>query len=132
MHTQTRPARRLRALSATVAAIIGLTAAVAGTVPTAATAASGPSTSVTGGTLDWGFKQSFRNYVPAAGQSVSGGASRNADGTFRFTASGGSHDTATRKLTVTGSGAAVFDYRAHTFVICCATRRSSSRRPPAP
>lgn len=117
MHTQTRPARRLRALSATVAAIIGLTAAVAGTVPTAATAASGPSTSVTGGTLDWGFKQSFRNYVPAAGQSVSGGASKNADGTFRFAASGGSYDPATRKLTVTGSGAAVFDYRAHTFVI---------------
>ncbi len=120
MHTQTRPARRLRALSATVAAIIGLTAAVAGTVPTAATAAtaaSGPSTSVTGGTLDWGFKQSFRNYVPAAGQSVSGGASKNADGTFRFAASGGSYDPGTRMLTVTGSGAAVFDYRAHTFVI---------------
>ncbi|ROP74901.1 HtaA domain-containing protein [Curtobacterium sp. PhB115] len=117
MHTQTRPARRLRALSATVTAIIGLTAAVAGTVPTAAAAASAPSTSVTGGTLDWGFKQSFRNYVPAAGQSVSGGASKNADGTFRFTASGGSYDPGTRKLTVTGSGAAVFDYRAHTFVI---------------
>ncbi|MBF4606229.1 HtaA domain-containing protein [Curtobacterium sp. VKM Ac-1393] len=118
MHTQTRPARRLRALSATVAAVIGLTAAVVGTAPTATAAdAAGPAATVSGGTLDWGFKQSFRNYVPAAGQSVSGGASKNADGTFRFTASGGSYDPGTRKLTVAGSGAMVFDYRAHTFVI---------------
>ncbi len=53
--------------------------------------------SVTGGFLNWGFKESFRAYITgpiAQGAiSVSGGATRNSDGTFRFPAASGSHDS---------------------------------------
>jgi len=115
MHTQTRPPLRLRVLGVTVAAIIGLTSAIAGTVP--AVAAGSSVSIVSGGTLDWGFKKSFRNYVPAAGQSATDGATKQSDGTFRFTAADGAYDASSRKLTVNGSGKVVFDYRAHTFVI---------------
>jgi hypothetical protein len=115
MHTQTRPPLHLRVLGVTVAAIIGLTSAIVGTVP--AVAAGSGASIVSGGTLDWGFKKSFRNYVPAAGQSASDGATKQSDGTFRFTAADGTYDASTRKLTVNGSGKVVFDYRAHTFVI---------------
>jgi hypothetical protein len=115
MHTQTRPPLHLRVLGVTVAAIIGLTSAIVGTVP--AVAAGSGASIVSGGTLDWGFKKSFRNYVPAAGQSATDGATKQSDGTFRFTAADGTYDASTRKLTVNGSGKVVFDYRAHTFVI---------------
>ncbi len=42
-------------------------------------------------TLDWGVKQSFRNYVEAAGGVIeaSGGAERTADGGFTFAAAPG-------------------------------------------
>jgi hypothetical protein len=36
---------------------------------------------VSGGSLDWGFKESFRSYVPKSGQSAAGGAVKKADGT---------------------------------------------------
>ncbi|WP_259362903.1 HtaA domain-containing protein [Curtobacterium sp. ME12] len=107
----------IRALGLAVAALIGLTSAVAGAAGTAV-AADSTSTSVTGGTVDWGFKQSFRNYVSGGGSiTTGGGATKSSDGTFRFQATSGSYDTATKELTATGAGSVEFDYRAHTFVI---------------
>ena len=72
---------------------------------------------VTGGTITWGFKESFRNYVPAAGQSAIDGATQLPSGLFEFPASGGTYDPDTKELTIQGSGAAVFNYQAHIFVI---------------
>jgi hypothetical protein len=60
-----------------------------------------PSQSVTfgSGTLDWGVRESFRNYIvgPIAHGSVavSGAATQNLDGTFRFEVLGGEYDAAT-------------------------------------
>jgi len=52
---------------------------------------------VEGGHLDWGVKASFRSYITgpiAAGSiSVTGGATTNADGTFRFPVASGTHDS---------------------------------------
>lgn len=120
MHTVTsRGTTRapIRALGLAVAALIGLTSAVAGAAGTAV-AADPTSTSVTSGTIDWGFKQSFRTYVSGGGSiTTGGGATKNSDGTFRFRATSGTYDTATKELTATGSGNIEFNYRAHTFVI---------------
>src|SRR5262249_44731315 len=68
---------------------------------------------VQGGALDWGIKASFRSYItgPIAhgAMSATGGASQNADGTFRFPVSGGgSYDSATGALTLSFSGGVHF------------------------
>lgn len=65
---------------------------------------------VLGGFLDWGMKDTFRTYVtgPIARGSIttSGGASVNADGTFRFpAASGGRYDHVARTASVGFQGA---------------------------
>ncbi|MEV8531226.1 HtaA domain-containing protein [Streptomyces sp. NPDC051211] len=63
---------------------------------TAAERPTGP-VKITGGTLDWGVKESYRTYVTgmAAGRiTVADGAQRNADGTFRFGAATGQYDPA--------------------------------------
>ncbi len=99
-----------------LAALLALLVVAAG-VPAIATAAP---TSVLAGTIDWGFKESFRNYVPKAGQSADGGATKRPDGTFQWTVDGGSYDPATRELVVEGSGRAVFNFQGHTFVISIA------------
>lgn len=39
---------------------------------------------ITSGSLDWGLRASFRTYVGNAGITLADGATRNADGTFRF------------------------------------------------
>ncbi|MCM2428767.1 HtaA domain-containing protein [Streptomyces sp. RKAG337] len=73
-----------------------------------------------GGTLDWGVKESFRNYVTgmAAGTiETAGGATKNADGTFRFGGAKGSYDTATHAVSVGFDGSVRFTSKLHGFDI---------------
>ena len=62
----------------------------------AAGGAQAETATVSGGHLDWGLKQSFRNYIsgPIAHGTITTteGATRNADGTFRFPSATGSVD----------------------------------------
>jgi Htaa len=85
-------------------ALLGLAACV---LMTPAGAAAAPVT-LTGGDSDWGVKLSFRNYIagPIAHGDIAtfDGASRNADGTFSFPASGGSWEEAARTGEVSLSG----------------------------
>ncbi|MGM1018170.1 MAG: HtaA domain-containing protein [Actinomycetota bacterium] len=70
------------------------------------------------GSLDWGYKASFRNYVANGGQiSASDGATRSgeeANAGFVFPVSGG-HVTDADNLTIDTVGAAQFTYTAHFF-----------------
>jgi len=70
-----------------------------------------PDGSIVGGHLDWGVKESFRNYVvgPIANGSVelSGGAVDNGNG-YRFTVADGEFDPATGDVTVSFDGAVRF------------------------
>ncbi len=68
---------------------------------------------LTGGEVDWGIKQSFREYVKsptrAAGQiEVSGGAQEAADGTYKFPVGSGAYDTTTHVVEVQGIGTVHF------------------------
>lgn len=67
---------------------------------------------ITGGEVDWGIKKSFREYVKgpiAEGQiEVSGGATEEADGTFKFPVGSGTYDLATHVTEVVGSGTVHF------------------------
>ncbi|MFF5443447.1 HtaA domain-containing protein [Streptomyces sp. NPDC012888] len=63
---------------------------------TAAERPTGP-VKITGGTLDWGVRESYRKYVTGMAHgrmTVADGARRNADGTFRFGAATGQYDPA--------------------------------------
>ncbi|OEV29178.1 hypothetical protein AN219_17940, partial [Streptomyces nanshensis] len=95
------------ALAAATATVLGATAlalpayAATGTDsrPGAAGPAAGPAAEpvpLTDGTLDWGIKKSFRDYItgPIADGTitVADGASTNSDGTFRFTGGEGTYD----------------------------------------
>ncbi|MFD0556324.1 Htaa protein [Stackebrandtia endophytica] len=70
-----------------------------------------PDGSIVGGHLDWGVKESFRNYVvgPIANGSVelSGGATDNGNG-YRFTVGDGDYDPATGEVSVSFDGAVRF------------------------
>lgn len=99
---------RALALAAATATVLGTTAlalpayAAPGTADR--TAGDGKSTAqpaaavpLTDGTLDWGIKKSFRDYItgPIADGTITveDGAETNADGTFRFTDGEGTYDT---------------------------------------
>lgn len=105
-----------RSLRWATAAVIGTAASIAAIAPASAAPAG-----ITGGTLDWGFKASFRAYVSTGNGNppiaVGGGATRNADGTFRFPATEGTYDAATGATTVHHGGTVVFSYPAHFFEI---------------
>ena len=73
---------------------------------------------ITEGSVTWGIKQSWRNYV-GDGQFLSAGVERNEDGTFRFPVRGGSFDPDTHALTLELGGTVRFaaycdDYQAYT------------------
>ncbi|WP_433792602.1 HtaA domain-containing protein [Actinoplanes sp. CA-252034] len=93
----------------------------ASTALTGVTPAFAASVDVAGGSLDWGFKASFRAYVGAGNGNppiaTSNGASRNADGTFDFPATGGTYDAAAGTATVSYGGTVVFSYPLHMFEI---------------
>lgn len=66
---------------------------------------------VTGGSLDWGIRASFRSYVVgpiAHGQINTSGATQNADGSFSFPVSGGTYDADTGALSVSFGGSVHF------------------------
>ncbi len=72
-------------------------------IPSAARAAEGDAgtaqaTTVTDGTVVWGVRASFRNYIGPDGITISDGLTRNGDGEFVFDVSGGSFDSDTKRL----------------------------------
>ena len=87
-------------LMAAIALLVSAGPAAAATIP------------ITGGEVDWGIKQSFREYVKgpiAKGQiEVSGGATEAADGTYKFPVSSGTYDLTTHQVEVQGIGTVHF------------------------
>lgn len=80
----------------------------------AATGARAAQTPITAGAgLDWGLKESWRNYIGQQGTSISAGATRNLDGTFHFPVTGGSYDDATRNTVVQFGGTVQFLSHCH-------------------
>ncbi|WNI15279.1 HtaA domain-containing protein [Actinacidiphila sp. ITFR-21] len=118
-----------RALAAAVA-VAATGGAVALGLPALAAAADAPSSiPLTGGTFDWGVKQSFRSYVtgPAAGTiTAAAGASTNADGTFRFSGGEGTYDTSTHAVSVAFAGSVEFASTLHGFDIKLADLKVST------
>ncbi|WP_405096965.1 HtaA domain-containing protein [Micromonospora sp. NBC_01412] len=100
-------------------AALGLSAALAGAGPASAAEAD-----ITGGSLTWGFKQTFRTYVSGGNGSppiaVSNGATINTDGTFTFPSTGDNHDSATGATSARYGGTVVFSYPGHFFTITLA------------
>ncbi|GIF21984.1 hypothetical protein BJ973_002310 [Actinoplanes tereljensis] len=104
------------------AGLLGLSTAAALIV--AAPAAMAASADVAGGSLDWGFKASFRGYVSGGNGTppiaATNGASINADGTFDFPAGSGTYDAAAGTASVQYQGTIVFSYPLHGFTITIA------------
>ncbi|MFJ2955723.1 HtaA domain-containing protein [Streptomyces sp. NPDC087270] len=112
---------RSRVLALAIAAATAGGAAALG-LPALAAAADGPPPTLplSGGTLDWGLKQSFRSYVtgPAAGTiTTADGAGTNADGTYCFSGGTGTYDTSTHAVTVAFDGSVEFASTLHGFDI---------------
>lgn len=61
-----------------------------------------------GAGLDWGLKESWRRYIGDAGTTLSGGATRNADGTFRFPVASGSYDATSKETRLQLKGTVEF------------------------
>ncbi|MDO8211013.1 HtaA domain-containing protein [Conexibacter sp. CPCC 206217] len=77
-------------------------------VPGQAAHAADPVAITEGAGLDWGLKRSWRNYITAAGTTLTDGATQNPDGTFHFPLVSGSFDTVTRATVVQFGGTAQF------------------------
>jgi len=60
------------------------------------------------GTVDWGFKASWRTYIGEAGITPAGGVARSADGGFTWPITGGSYDPDTRATELTLGGSVHF------------------------
>ena len=100
MRSARTPTLSLAVLTAAIVLLVSAASAAAATIP------------IKGGEVDWGIKESFRNYVkgPIAGGQieVSGGAAEAADGTFRFPVGSGTYDTTTHVTEVQGTGTVHF------------------------
>ncbi|WP_213453215.1 HtaA domain-containing protein [Rhizomonospora bruguierae] len=112
-------ARRHRSTRWMAVLALGASSALVGAGPASAAEAD-----ITGGSLTWGFKASFRAYVKTGDGNppiaVSNGAAINADGTFTFPSTGGSHDAGGGTTNATYGGTVVFSYPAHLFTITLA------------
>lgn len=116
--------RRPLTLAAAVATAVTL-GATALTLPALAAddgaAAAAPKVELKDGTLDWGFKESFRKYVTgmAAGKiEATDGAKQAADnGVFTFTDGKGTYDTGTHATDTAFKGSVRFSSTAHRFDI---------------
>lgn len=121
MTAHPRPrSRRPLALAIAAATAVGATALSLPALAADSGTAAAPKIVLDGGTLDWGVKESFRNYVTgmAAGTiETADGATKNADGTFRFGAAHGSYDTATHGVSVGFDGSVRFASKLHGFDI---------------
>ncbi|WP_329445612.1 HtaA domain-containing protein [Streptomyces sp. NBC_01426] len=112
------------ALGAT-ALVLPATAAVSAPAPAAAgTAAPWP---IVKGTLDWGVKETFRTYVTTVAKgeiTVADGATKNADGTFRFGAPTGQYTpSGAHIVTAAFKGSVTFKSTAHHFEITLSNPR---------
>jgi len=101
-----------RPLAAALAASLGALGILAGVASlTAGTAAAAPA-AVQDGHLDWGVKESFRNYItgPIAHGTVTtaGGATQNADGTVRFPTATGTVDADADTAALSFAGSVAF------------------------
>ncbi|MFI0722957.1 HtaA domain-containing protein [Streptomyces sp. NPDC021224] len=106
--------------TALATAVVLAAGAVALGTPALASAAGSGTLPISGGTFDWGVKQSFRSYVTGAAQgtiTTADGATTNSGGTFHFTSGTGSYDTATHAVTVAFEGSVEFASTAHGFDI---------------
>lgn len=105
-----------------VAAALALGLAASTTV--GADAAQAAETEITGGFLDWGFKESFRSYISSGDGdppiAASDGASITTNGTFQFPVTGGTYDDETGAVTVNHGGTVVFSYPSHGFQVTLA------------
>lgn len=103
------PSCRRQLAAVLVAAAVALATLGLVAPPSASADASG---AVIGGYLYWGIKASFRSYI--TGQIANGsitpadGASDNSNGTYRFPATGGSHDHASGTTATTHMGSLRF------------------------
>lgn len=88
---------RLRRLAAPVCAL-----AVLASLSAAPSPAPAATTAITEGSLDWGIKESWRNYV--GGGEVSEGATVNPDGTYSFPVTSGSFDDETKTTVLNLAG----------------------------
>ncbi|MDQ1130894.1 hypothetical protein QE381_003022 [Microbacterium sp. SORGH_AS 888] len=93
--------RRIPAFTAVLALLAGLLVVFA---PTPAVAAS---TEISSGSVHWGIKESWRNYI-GSGVLMTGGVTRAADGAFDFPVTGGSFDDAGNALTLQLGGTVRF------------------------
>ncbi|MDO8187078.1 HtaA domain-containing protein [Conexibacter sp. JD483] len=85
-----------------------LVALVVALLLSAAPASAAPTAITSGAGLDWGLKESWRNYIGPAGTTLSDGVTRNADGTFHFPVTGGSYEPDTGTTVVRFGGTVVF------------------------
>lgn len=104
-HRPSRPAAAYRALRAVVVTAALCCALLA---PAVAIGEDPPVEPIASGAVDWGLKESFRSYMTggiAQGEiAVGGGASTNADGSFRFPVSGGAFDPAAGATSLSTGG----------------------------
>ncbi|WP_031085885.1 HtaA domain-containing protein [Streptomyces sp. NRRL WC-3549] len=104
--------RRPIALAAAVAtaAALGATFALPALAADAEEAAPAATRHLTDGTLDWGFKESFRRYIGAAGTvTVKDGATQAAgNGAFTFGNGKGTYDTSTHATATAFDGSVTF------------------------
>lgn len=111
-------AGRARSMRWLAALALGASGALAGISPAAAEA------NITGGSLTWGFKTSFRAYINTGNGNppiaVSDGATINADGIFTFPSTGGTYDADSGTTNAKYGGKVVFSYPAHMFAITLA------------
>lgn len=63
---------------------------------------------LTTGKLDWGLKESWRNYIGPAGTTLLGDTTRNPDGTFSFPVVEGSYDDTTKETVIQFGGGVEF------------------------
>lgn len=121
MTVHPRPrSRRPLAFAIAAATAVGATALSLPALAADNGAQAAPKIVLDGGTLDWGVKESFRTYVTgmAAGTiETADGATKNADGTFRFGVAKGSYDTATHGVSVGFDGSVRFTSKLHGFDI---------------
>uniref|UniRef100_A0AAU2VCF0 HtaA domain-containing protein n=1 Tax=Streptomyces sp. NBC_00003 TaxID=2903608 RepID=A0AAU2VCF0_9ACTN len=108
------PVTPRRRRSVALAAAVATAASLGSAVPAfAAPAAEGrpPKLELKDGTLDWGFRESFRKYVGAAGRiTVADGAKQAAaNGAFTFTGGTGTYDTATHNTSNAFKGSVRFE-----------------------
>lgn len=106
MHISRIPWQRSRAIIATVA---GIALGVQGLSAPALAADEEEIANISDGYVDWGIKQSWRQYVGDAGITVRDGVTKNADGTYRWPITAGTYDAANETLELNLGGEVQFE-----------------------